>query len=702
MKNCFKKIFLLLIAVCCAFTITSCKKDKNKTVYYEVKYLVENAEYAQYKIEKGKTAPEIVAPTVEGKIFEYWTWNGYKYDFKTPITASVTFVAQYKVDETGIPSVVKTALEKVVAGAEFSKVEIEATDNLKAEYNAVKDGKTTVIYYLEKANTFTTVKMYVGILDGKVVNMVTTQSDTIGMSSKFNGTDMKINGTTVDTFGDSFKSVSGATISSNTVKDLMAIAFAKYAEREGGEETSNFQFNSKTQTIVDMINPTGNIVIPEEIRGVKVLALGENLFKENEDITGVEIPASVTRIGFSAFEGCTNLTNVKFAETASDETLTIEIKAFAGCTSLTKIALPKNVDTIASGMFEGCTELKTVESGNNIKVIGTEAFKDCTKLENANFGAVEQISANAYENCTALSNVTLPATLKTIGEEAFKNCTAIATLNIPASTTSISLKAFAGCAKLTAINVDSENTKYTSVNGALYNKAATSLLMVPNKELTTFELPATVTSIETDAFANLVNLQTITVAEDSTKYEAVNGVLYSVTPASGSKARTTKLEMVPAKFNGEVKLLADTNNIASNVFAHCPNISKVTIEEGNEFFVEIDHIIYRRASSTSTYYTLVLANRDFTGVATILKDTTGTLSSIDVSAFVNATITGIRFTSEKQIVNVQTNIFASVPTGFKVYVPAGMTNKFVGMTNNKWSANFKEVVSAMIVEDTAE
>ena len=702
MKNCFKKIFLLLIMVCCAFAVTSCKKDKDKTVYYEVKYLVENAEYAKYKIEKGQTAPEIVAPTVEGKIFEYWTWNGYKYDFKTPITASVTFVAQYKVDETGIPSAVKEALEKVVAGAEFSKVEIEATENLKAEYNAVKDGKTTVIYYLEKQNTFTIVKMYVGILDGAVVNMITTQSDTYGLGSKFNGADMNMIGTTVDTFGDTFKSVSEATISSNTVKDLMNIAFAKYAERDG--ETSDFQFNSKTQTIVDMINPTGNIVIPEEIRGVKVLALGENLFKGNTEITGVEIPASVNRIGFSAFEGCTELTNVKFLGT-TDETLTIEIKAFAGCTSLAKITLPARVDTIASGMFEGCTELKTVEAADDIKVIGTEAFKNCTKLENASFNGTVQISANAYENCTSLSNVVLPTTLTTIGEEAFKNCTSIVTLDIPASTTSISLKAFAGCEKLTAINVNPENTKYASTSGtscALYNKAMTSLLLVPNKGLTTFEIPATVTSIETDAFANLVNLQTITVANDSTKYEAVNGVLYSVTPASGSKARTTKLELVPAKFDGEVTLLADTNNIASNVFAHCPNISKVTIAEGNEYFVEIDHIIYRRASSTSTYYTLVLANRDFKGVATILKDTTGTLSTIDVSAFVNAKITGIRFTSEKQIVSVQTNIFASVPAEFKVYVPAGMTSKFVGMTNNKWSASFKEVVSGMIVEDSAE
>lgn len=426
MKNCFKKILLLLIAVCTTLAISSCKKD-DKTVYYEVKYMVENTEHAKYSVEKGKTAPEIVAPELEDKIFQYWELNGHKYDFTTPVNANLTFVAKYNVNESGVPTAVKAILEKIVSGAEYNKKDVEATEEIKAEYTAVKDGKTTTIYYLEKANTFTTVKMYVGIADGAVVNMVTTQATSHGMDSSFNGTKMEIIGATNTTFDSVFKSVSGATISSTTVKELMEVAFTKYAadnnttpgkkvivkfDTDGGTEipdievnygetfvrpddptrdgyyfagwtlngvdykfnkpvtdditlvarwVTHFQFDSKTQTIVDVFGLSGDIVIPEEINGIEVLALGENLFKGNTSITSITIPVgkataedtAAYEIKFSAFEGCTNLKKVTFETTDESRAITFGNKAFAGCTALTQITIPASANIISSGMFEG-------------------------------------------------------------------------------------------------------------------------------------------------------------------------------------------------------------------------------------------------------------------------------------------------------------------------------------------------------------
>ena len=48
------------------------------------------------------------------------------------------------------------------------------------------------------------------------------------------------------------------------------------------------------------------------------------------------------------------------------------------------------------------------------------------------------------------------------------------------------------------------------------------------------------------------------------------------------------------------------------------------------------------------------------------------------------------------------NIFTSVPEEFKIYIPNGQTNFFVGTFNSKWSADVKAALANMIVEDPVE
>ena len=142
MKKIFTKVFLLFLVTIFSFTFISCKK-RNLGTYYEVKYEVNNQEYAKYFVEEGKLATAIIAPTVEGKEFVFWMLDNSEYDFSKPVNSNLTLVASYKDEEADgeIPNAVKTQLEKIVAGAEYAKVSITATENLKAEYKAVKYGK---------------------------------------------------------------------------------------------------------------------------------------------------------------------------------------------------------------------------------------------------------------------------------------------------------------------------------------------------------------------------------------------------------------------------------------------------------------------------------------------------------------------------------------------------------------------------------
>ena len=96
---------------------------------------------------------------------------------------------------------------------------------------------------------------------------------------------------------------------------------------------SDFRFHAATGTIEEYIGSAAEVVIPEEINGVKVTTIGYHAFSYRTSLTSVTIPDSVTTIGWMAFEGCTSLTSV----TIPDSVTTIVGVAFAYCSSLTEI-----------------------------------------------------------------------------------------------------------------------------------------------------------------------------------------------------------------------------------------------------------------------------------------------------------------------------------------------------------------------------
>jgi len=65
----------------------------------------------------------------------------------------------------------------------------------------------------------------------------------------------------------------------------------------------------------------------------------------------------------------------------------------------------------------------------------------------------------------SLTMITLPPTIKSIGELAFYYCWNLTSINVPASVKSIGEYAFYGCYALSSFSVNSSNTRYSSSNG---------------------------------------------------------------------------------------------------------------------------------------------------------------------------------------------------------------------------------------------
>ena len=162
-------------------------------------------------------------------------------------------------------------------------------------------------------------------------------------------------------------------------------------------------------------------------------------------ITSVNLPDGLTRIGDHAFEGCTGLSSV----TIPSSVISIGFDAFQN-SGLTSITIPDSVTSIESSAFFGCTALSSVELPSGITEISHSLFYNCTALTSVTIpDGVTVIGDNAFDGCEALSSITIPSSVTTIYDSAFCWCTALTLVTIPDSVTYIGAYTFAYCTNLT-------------------------------------------------------------------------------------------------------------------------------------------------------------------------------------------------------------------------------------------------------------
>ena len=158
--------------------------------------------------------------------------------------------------------------------------------------------------------------------------------------------------------------------------------------------------------------------------------------------------------------------------------------------------------------------------GANVTVIGNWAFADFSRVEYVEIrGDMTRIGNDAFRGCDNLINIVNSSSavqgfssLTTIGANAFDGCGSLRNINMPA-VTSLGANAFLGCRSLEHITANA-NGKYMIVGGVLYEmntatprqpiraiKAQTDNSMGSSSPSSLFEIPQTVTIIDTEAFA---------------------------------------------------------------------------------------------------------------------------------------------------------------------------------------------------------
>ena len=198
--------------------------------------------------------------------------------------------------------------------------------------------------------------------------------------------------------------------------------------------------------------------------GAKVYA---EAFKNCRNLKNLYIPKSIDEIKSDILYGCTSLETLTVPFTGSDRndlnTETSVLGYFFGYgpeTNVTDVKQQYSSNSNDTHFYYIPRSLKNVSVLNKTNIsYGT--FMNCRYLESISIVRGAVIDEKAFNNCSALVNVSLPSDLTEIGYEAFAECANLKTINLPFTNTSLEIGdyAFYNCLNLEEIRVPSNVTR---------------------------------------------------------------------------------------------------------------------------------------------------------------------------------------------------------------------------------------------------
>ena len=311
------------------------------------------------------------------------------------------------------------------------------------------------------------------------------------------------------------------------------------------------------------------------------------------------IPEGVTKIGYSAFRDCGNLTS---------------------------ITLPSTLETLGENVFDGCNNLNIVDkSGKFFKnVDGIIYSADGTQIisvpsvsgEVRIAEGVTEIPDGLFGFDDRITSVVIPEGVTKIGYGAFRGCGNLTSVILPSTLETLGDAVFEGCSKLTAIEDKSGNIKI--MEGIVYSADGTRIICVTsasgeihiadgvteipdtlfnaNSRITSIVIPEGVTKIGYYAFSNCENLTSVvlpstleslgkdafcycdnltSIEDKSGKFiKNVDGIFY------GYSTDGLQIIRVLESASGEIHIADGVTEIPSYLFNGNSHITSVIVPEG--------------------------------------------------------------------------------------------------------------------------
>lgn len=370
-----------------------------------------------------------------------------------------------------------------------------------------------------------------------------------------------------------------------------------------------YTLNGSRATITDYNGSDTAVVIPDKIRGNRVVAIASGAF----DDKAKEITSIVINSTYSNFE--------------------IEEKAFEKLTALTKVVLPSGLKEIPDECFSGCSALKEVYMPSTLTAIGEKAFYECTSL-------VFSYSSQSYGEDVSESVFYLPESLLEIGNSAFYGCTRLEGLYIAKSLEKIDDNAFYNCTRLSNVKV-ADNSELTTIGASAFysaiiksNEAAPlnfpNLITIGEKafanvksNFTYFAFPASVTAVGENAFLSCTSLSKVKFADDAKDIAFGVGCFENCSSLSTITLPEATTVIPEKMFKGCSRLLYNSNftigknveTIGEGAFAIYSNSTSyaknnIIVDAENENYKTIALEDFRKSGTAAEYTHGLLTNAD--------------------------------------------------------------------------------------------
>ena len=293
----------------------------------------------------------------------------------------------------------------------------------------------------------------------------------------------------------------------------------------------------------------------------------------------------------------------------------------------------------------GAVVIPGIIEGFPVVAIGESAFFDNDTITSVVIPeGVYGIGLSAFLYCDSITSVTIPNTVTYIESQAFRGCTSITSIFIPESVHFISVFAFDLMSSLTGFTVDPNNASFSSLDGVLFNKDQTTLLVFPGGQTGPYITPASVTRIEDYAFYFCTKLSGVTL------FEGMQYIGYGAFEQCDSLISI----MIPSS----------VSLIQPGSMSDCDTLQSITVTEPNGDYTSQDGVLFNDDLTTLIQYPAGIAGNYLVPAS---------VTSISGVAFINADgLTGITLPSG--LTQIGLSAFYSCGSLASVDIPPGVTS----------------------------
>lgn len=245
--------------------------------------------------------------------------------------------------------------------------------------------------------------------------------------------------------------------------------------------------------------------------------------------------------------------------------------------------LPVNVqaaDIVADGTC-GTNVNWTLDSDGLLTISGTGSMTSWT---------LNPKSRPWYDYTDEITSVVVNEGVITIGDRAFEGCENLSSVTIPSSviyigtTSGFRYSPFHVCGGLTSIEVASENERYCSEDGVLFDKNKTVLIQYPvGRNVTSYSIPDSVYHVEHGAFRDCTSLTSITIPNSVTNIgEAAFTACSGLTSITIPDSVTYISDYAFGACHGltSVTIPGGVTHIGYRAFSMCHGLTSITILDG--------------------------------------------------------------------------------------------------------------------------